>query len=242
MRNKIYAEPPESERKFRRLAKLGQELGVPITETHLEVEVTMPDGRVLKHFKQRSHSYVRNAYNCLFSLMAAKNAGATYGAGLISFKDTSGTIRGNGGGIGFQSGPTVEDIAGGKGFGAPAGVATYGIQVGSNVAAESFEDIALGTLIANGNAAGQLAYAQSEAETMAYVAGTKTLTSTYIRYMNNNSGGDVVVREIALTGVGVNGMITTIDTLFSRDHVADITIPNTGQIKVTYTISLVYPA
>ena len=95
MRDKYYIEPPESERKYRRLAALGRELGVPVPQVFLEMQVTMPDGRVVHHHKQRSHSWVRNAYNMMFSQLAAVDIpDSTYAASKLSIKETDGSIEG----------------------------------------------------------------------------------------------------------------------------------------------------
>ena len=58
------------ERKYRQLKKLGQELRIPIPEAFWELEVRDKDGKVIQRHKQRSHSWVRNAYNFLFSELA----------------------------------------------------------------------------------------------------------------------------------------------------------------------------
>jgi len=73
--------------------------------------------------------------------------------------------------------------------------------------------------------------------------GAKLLKNELVRYFNNNSGGDVNVNEVALVDyVGCRG--SAIDKVFmSRDKLAStVTVPNTGQLKVTYTVQLTYPA
>lgn len=244
MANKIYIEPPESERKYRRLVALGKELGVPVPQVFLEMEVKMPDGRVVHHHRQRSHSWCRNAYNHLFSELAAVDGSDnTYAAGKVSTKSTAGVVCFGAGAIAQQNGFPMGTA--GWGYTAAAGDVTLGIVVGSNVGAENFEDFVLLTPIANGTGAGQLTYVASQVYVVSYVAGTKTLSATLVRFMNNNTVGmtDVTVREVALvngalyTGAGAGKL-----GMQSRDHVADIVIPATGQLKVTYVISLVYPA
>jgi len=81
----------------------------------------------------------------------------------------------------------------------------------------------------------------SEVHSISYA--DTTLTNTLIRYFNNNSGGNVSVNEVALVckyflyGAGLMIM------LLSRDKLgATVTVPDTGQLKVTYTIELAYPA
>ena len=68
------------------------------------------------------------------------------------------------------------------------------------------------------------------------------MSATYVRFMNNNTAGDVLVKEVALYGnIKVNNSSEYVAT--SRDKLgATVTIPATGQLKVTYVVSLVYPA
>jgi len=240
---KLYIEPASSERKYRRLAALGKELGVPVPQAFLEMEVTMPDGRVVHHHRQRSHSWVRNAYNILFSGLAEVNLnaiGAAFGAGSLWVKDTSGVLLSGA----FAAGPQVNvSIAlAGKGYISGAGLVLMGIDVGSGANVESFEDFVLQTPITNGSGAGQLDYAASLAWVVAYDGPSKTMSATFVRFMNNNSVGNVLVNEVVLVAnMYANNALQNLAT--SRDHLgATITIPATGQLKVTYVISLVYPA
>ena len=245
MRGKYYIESPESERKYRRLAALGRELGVPVPQVFLEMEVTMPDGRVMHHHKQRSHSWVRNAYNMLFTELGEvnKNAlGATFGAGQLNTKKTDATVLTDA--LPFAVNVNVSITSGGyAGYLAAAAVDTWGILVGYDVATvESFEDFVLKNPILEGviNDAHHLNYILSLAYVVAYNAPSKTMSAVFARFMNNNSGGAVTVGETGLvlaqsSGAGLH--------LMSRDHLgAAVVIPNTGQLKVTYTISLVFPA
>ena len=146
------------EKKYNQLRKLGQELHIPIPEHFLELEVRDKDGRVIQTIKQRSHSWVRNAYNLLLSGMASKNIDAgvgEYGAGYLSIKDTGGTIkRGALGAMMYGVGFDFEDA--GNTYRAAAAITTFGILVGSDATAESFEDHKLLAQIGEGMAAGQL--------------------------------------------------------------------------------------
>ena len=236
--SRIYVEPPENERKYRKLVALGKELGVPVPQVFLEVEVTK-GGNVIHHHKQRSHSWVRNGYNWLFCQLGCVNAiDNAYAAGKLNYKDTGGTVRF---GVGTTIGNRYDQTTAGSGFTQAAGVATSGIAVGSDVSAESFEDFALVNPIANGTGAGQLSYVASEPYVITYIAGTKTMTVTMARYMNNNSPGNVTVREVALIGAPFQGA-GQYNVVSSRDHIADVVIPASGQLKMTYIMSLVYPA
>jgi len=228
------------EARYEQLRRLGQELHIPIPEAFWELEVRDKDGRVIQSLRQRSHSWVRNAYNHMFSQLAGKNGSdTTFGAGKISIKDTGGTVRYGTAPIGHSS----TDIDGSSyGYRGAAGDDTWGIQVGSGTNAESFEDYQLQAKIANGVGAGQLSYIQQDPHVITYNADTKVLSNTLVRYFNNNSGGSVNVNEVALV---LNQPLSGVTGKWvqSRDKLAaTVTVPNTGQLKVTYTVQLTYPA
>jgi len=233
------------EKEYKQLKKLGQKLHIPIPEAFLELEVRDRDGRVIQKHKQRSHSWVRNAYNMLFGQLAGKDLkDTTFGAGLLSIKDTDGTIRYDGATYFGRKDTTLTNSLDGTslGYKAPAGNDTKGIIVGSGTNAESFEDHTLQTKIANGTGAGQLSYVQSELHVISYDAGTKVLKNSLVRYFNNNSGGDVSVNEVGIVGYG-SVYLTYCSWLMSRDKLATtVTVPNTGQLKVTYIVQLTFPA
>lgn len=238
------------ERDFAELRRISQRLRVPYPEAFLKLEVTYK-GRTRIAYNGRSHSWVRNAYNQMFSQMACKDLDdTTFGAGKLSMKDTGGTVRYGApafvGSVGVSGTNCVSIDAYVTNYTGLINTAnaTYGIVVGSGTDAESFEDIALGTQIANGTAAGQLSHAASDVTTVAYVAGTKTETATLIRYFNNNSGGNVDVNEV---GIYIKAHVVLGDAAYifctSRDKLSStVTIANTGQLKVSYAISLVYPS
>jgi len=114
--------------------------------------------------------------------------------------------------------------------------------VGSGVDAESFEDYSLASQITNGTGAGQLSYVASEPHAISYDPVTRILKNDLVRYFNNNSGGNVSVNEAALHLHTYKGGMWPLG-IVSRDKLAStITIPDTGQLRVTYTIQLTYPA
>lgn len=248
----MYTEPKESERKYQRLAKLGKELGVPVPQCFIETEVTMPDGKVFRN-KTRSHSWKRNMYNFIFCLVANKNpTDVTVGAGLLSFKSSAGAVI-HGSmlpvpGCYYNSTPVfISGDAPGSGadagYNAEAAVDTYGILVGTSDTAETFDDCALITKVAHGNTSGKLAIQATNPHVVAYDSGSKTLSDTLSRFFNNNSGGDITIKEVAIYSIIVNGYNNTPSVLMSRDVlVTPVLVPNTGQLKVSYTNSLVYPA
>jgi len=118
----------------------------------------------------------------------------------------------------------------------------HGILVGSGTNAESFEDFELQTPLAEGTGAGQISHVTSELHSISYAA--LVLKDELIRYFNNNSepAGDRNINEVALVTWGrVDN--TSVFWIQSRDKLAStVTVPVTGQLKVTYTIQLAYPS
>jgi len=230
----------KEERHYKRLRELGQKLGIPIPEAFLTLEVFDKDGKLIQRHHQRSHSWTRNAYNVLFSNLACVNPDDdTFGAGKLSGKDTGGVVKHGDNGAVINT-ASFEGTS--YGYRAAAGEDGWGILVGTGAAVESFEDYVLGDQFTEGTGAGQISHVESEAPDKSY-AGT-TWTHALIRYFNNNTGADRAVNEVALVlkyivfGTGVVAII-----LMSRDKLAStVTVPDTGQLKVTYTIQLTYPS
>lgn len=252
----------KEEQQYERLRKLGQELHIPIPEAFWTLEAFDKEGHPIcpkcsfpaikgirlcpncgaeiRHH-QRSHSWVRNAYNHMFTELAAKDADdGTFGAGKLSIKDTAGAIKSGDCPVCISPATSVDGTA--SGYRAAAGDNTRGIVVGSGTNAENFEDYALQTQVAEGAGAGQLNHAQSEAHSITYTPATKVLENELVRYFNNNSGGDIGVNEVALYAHGrVAGAAP--DWLQARDKLpSTVTVPDTGQLKVTYTVQLTFPA
>jgi len=231
---------PKEERQWQQIKRLGLKLRVPIPEVFLGLEVRDGKGQVIHKHKQRSHTWNRNAYNWLLSQLGAINGdGVAWGAGNINMKDVGATLRIGAFACGVDAGGSAE--AGNAGYMGNAANDALGIVVGSGVGAEDFEDWVLGTQILEGAAGGQLNHVLSETPVDTYVGGTKTWTVVYIRYLNNNSGGNIDVNEVAIYG-RVLAANTALGKMVTRDKLAStVTVPDTGQLKVTYTISLVFP-
>lgn len=232
----------EEEQRYKRLKKLAQELHIPTPEAFLTLEVFDREGKLIQKHRQRSHSWTRNAYNMMFSQMAGKDASdATFEAGKLSAKNSAGTIKNGAFPMGQYHSGSVDGTT--YGFRAGAGIDIQGILVGSGVDAESFESYFLATQLDEGTGAGQISHVASEAHSIAWNGGTRVLKNDLIRYFNNNSApaGDRTVNEVALVGtiyVANSGN----QIMVSRDKLASpVTVPNTGQLKVTYTIQLTYP-
>jgi len=232
----------DEEALYNQLKRLGRRLHIPTVETFWEVEVLDQNGKVVQRFRQRSHSWVRNAYNLIFATLAGKDlSDNTFGAGKLNLKDTSNVVR-------YGTANTCcyyfnSSDAAGWGYRGVAGSHAYGILVGRGTNPEDFESYYLHVAIANGTGAGQLSYVQSEPHVITWIAGTLTLKNDLVRYFNNNSGADIDVTEVALVRHEYMPRSST-DAYYmmARDLLAStVTVPNTGQLKVTYTIQLVYP-
>jgi len=233
----------EEEKLYEELRRLGQRLHIPAPEAFWELEVTDRDGKIIQHLKQRSHSWVRNAYNMMFCYLAGKDlSNGSFGAGYLSLKDTGGAVQYGSGPVCLSQNPSVDSTS--MGYRGPAGNDAYGILVGSGTNPEDFESYALHVRIANGTGAGQLTYVQSEGHAVTWNPGMLTMKNDLARYFNNNSGADVSVDEVALALRGYRpGSSVPYHYITTRDLlVATVTVPNTGQLKVTYTVQLTYPA
>jgi len=245
----INEHPEKTEERYQRFRDDGQKLGIPVFETWLGLKVIDHDGKVVEERKQRSHSFTRNYYNRIFRAGAAKNlSDATFGAGSLSMKSVGGTITSTADARGFHYTANLDERSDSSsytkaGLLSTAGLTQKGIVVGTGVLAESFEHYAMATLITNGSGSGSLDYSQSELHSIAYNTTTKTLTDTLVRDMNNNSGATITVNEIGMKGLEFAVSSASYQHfMYIRDKLASgIAVPDSGQLRVTYTISLVYP-
>jgi len=232
----------DEEALYGELKRLGQKLHIPTVETFWEFEIRNRNGEIVEQLKQRSHSWVRNAYNLIFTTLAGKDLDDnTFGPGKLSLKDTSNVVM-------YGDANTCCYIhqssdAAGWGYRGLAGSHVFGILVGNGINPESFDSYNLHTRISNGTGPGQLSHVQGEPNSITWIAGTLTLKNDIVRYFNNNSGADIDVTEVALVRHEFRPKSST-DTYYmmARDLLAStVTVPDTGQLKVTYTIQLTYP-
>lgn len=231
---------PEAD--YLELERLSKKLGIPVPMMHIKVEATNPDGSAGEKYEGRSRTFNRNFWNAVFTQYSgvAVSSG-TFGAGVLSVKNTSGTTKTIGGRYLDNPNPTLNGADAGGIVVGGLGLAT-GIVVGTGSTAESFENNTLVTLVAHGTGAGQLSYAAQVSPTPSYVAGTKTWTSLYTRIFNNNSGGTIIVAETGIyysfTVVGSTATVMAERTLLG----ATVSVLNAGQLTITYTITLTFPA
>lgn len=226
---------------YEAFSKLGAALSLPCPQAHVSLESRDANGNLVDLYEARSRTLNRNYWNWLFKgfggFIATTAGGAnamasdtTYGAGHLTNKTTAAAVT-NTNSTTFQCSPvgSVTAIAN----------TSSGIVVGTGTAAESFEDVALGALIATGNASGQLAYQAQALATPTYNAGSLTWTWTAVRIMNNNSGGTIVIGEMAYYFTQGGGGVY----MLMRDKLTPtVSVLNAGQATATYTFTLVFPA
>ena len=210
---------------------------IPFLKAYIGIEVRDSKGQIIHSREQEAHSWVRNFYNWIFTQAASAAGTIASGLGITT--------------LGGGSQGTYEDrccwrlsqVDVGYGYNAGPGVDTLGIVVGVGTAEESLEDYALDDKIANGEDPGQLSYTQSSSEV--FTVGT-TKRCQWVRYFNNNSGSPVTVNEVGIytkIQYATAGSGWTMDIMVCRDMISPgVEVPDTGQLKVTYTIELVYPA
>jgi len=231
---------PESD--YLELQRLGKKLGIPVVQQFIKLESLAPDGSLHAAYEDRSRTLNRNYWNWFYKQFGgfitstsgpattlAMASDTTFGAGHLTNKNTAGTVA-NTSATTFGGGPAAMGSA---------GSVAAGLVAGTGVAAESFEDVALGALIAHGNGAGQLAYQAMTLGTPAYNAGTLTWTWACSRVLNNNSGGTIVVGETGLYAFNGNGNTYMI----ARDLLSPaVSVLNAGQLTITVTQTLTFPA
>lgn len=233
----------KEERKFEELRRITRLLHIPMPEAFWTLEVFDKDGKLLQRYHTRSHSWTRNAYNMIFIHLAGKEGDdGTYEAGKLSYKETDATII-SGNAPGWVS--AADAIDGNTlGYRAPGGEDLWGIIVGSGVNVESFEDFTLQTQMGEGTGAGEISHVASEVHAISYAG--LVLKNELIRYFNNNSApaGDRGINEVGLVWNGDNMSGQPLKYFLTvRDKLGStVTVPNTGQCKVTYTIQLTYPS
>ena len=229
--------------------ELARILHVPILKAFIGLEVRDARGRVIHSQRQQARSWNRNFYNMLFTqgaavagdsardLQVVGTGGTTYSSNHSSH--STATTYG-----GTNYGLYCEHASYYGGFHAPIGESGYGIVVGTGTNEEAFDydtpqGYQLQSRIDNGNGAGQLAYQASSSPAVSTIGTTKR--AVHERILNNNSGGDITVNEVAWYARACVGGDRYRVWMPCRDRLAaGVTVPDTGQLRVTYTIELTY--
>lgn len=216
---------------------------MPPAKIELQLDVFGADGEHKKEIKQLSKSWNRNFYNWMFSQMTGVpsriNSETTYKAGSLALMDASGSETSSlySSICAYKSSSSSTIGCDLTSYIGSSGKSDQGIVIGTGTEAESFEGYTLGTLIANGTGSGQMSYAAQEATTMSYDSGTKVMIATLIRYFNNNSGGVINVSEVGWY------VYYRPSIMVSRDlQSPTVAVADADQLKVTYTISVTFPA
>lgn len=231
---------PESD--YEEFARLGAKLGLPCPQAHLSLKSLDSQGNLVDEYADRSRTPNRNYWNWLFRVFGALHcfggstgnnaftSDATFGAGHMTVKTTAGVVQ--------NTNVTTTGAPGGI---TDTGLSSLGVVCGTGTAAESFEDVALGARIANGTSAGQLSHVAMTQQTPTYNAGTLTWTALVIRIFNNNTAGTIVVGETGIycTTGGNTGLVF----MLMRDKLGStVDVLAGGQLTVTYTFTLTFPA
>lgn len=233
---------PIEEEKFKRLRENCRELGVIApAEVFIGLKVHDKLGALTFDDIQRGHSWTRNYYNFIFGVSADMVGGGSnnFGVGYLSSKGTAGTIYYS---ASYAIQRTSYSVANG-GFQGAATNATYGILVGTGDTAFDKNQYVLVTPIAHGVTAGTLSYAVSTVPSSSYNAETDTWTGTLARVFNNNSGGEIVVKETGLVWYGYFVGSSTNQFLMERSVLSPtVAVANGAQLTVTYTITMDFSA
>jgi len=220
--------PIKTEDKYLEFEKLSRILQIPVPLAYIGVEVKDKDGNITECYQDRSHSWNRNFYNILycFACYMASTDTSTFGAGHLNIKRYTGGIS------------NINNFSPEQILTAGIGNDDEGILIGTGNTAEDFEGYGLAAKIIHGTGAGQMSYQASPAGVPTYTSGTKTWDTVFERIFNNNSGGSIVVAEAALCAQGYS-----VEVMLSRDILSSaVTVADAGQLKITYTISMAFPA
>jgi hypothetical protein len=197
----------------------------PPPKTVVDMEVRDAGGVLVDGFTMKSNSWVRNAYNWNDIALGSYSIGSAYEAGSLKGKRTNGTL------ITFDP---LNQSSWGDDFG---GSVDRGVVIGTGTTAESFEHFALSAVVPAGNASGQMAYNAMTYYEPTYDSGDKKWQQKRERVFNNNSGASITVNE-----VGMIMQHQSYPVLMSRDLLSEgVTVPNGGQLTVTYTIEMTFP-
>lgn len=234
---------PEAD--YLEIERLGAKLGIPVPIMFIEVESKNSNGETVYKNRDRSRTFNRNFWNMVFTRLSGGpvQSSGPFGAGSLSVLDVTNTTnqldaasyQTNGLANPFNV-PDFNIISNSVNL-------TNGIFVGSGLAAESFNDHNLNALITNGAGAGQLNFVPMVNTVPSYNAVTKEWSAPNARVFNNNTALTITVTETALFGFFnfTNGNGSR--TMFERTLlVAPVPILPGGQLTVTYTMTLTFPA
>jgi hypothetical protein len=172
----------------------------------------------------KSESYVQQFMQLLYAQFVLASAVDDP----VSIRDTGNTLRNVGPVVyGLANAGFIFDVLAG------AGVATYGIAVGTGNTAPVITNYVLETPIAHGVGAGQLQYSAVTFGAPSADATTSQLTIT--RNFANGSGGAITVNEVVLYCRAVDDVPAARYFMLIRDVIAGgVAVPNGQTLTVNY--------
>jgi hypothetical protein len=215
------------EEHYEKLSRLATLVGLPVPMVHLGISCRDANGTATTDYRTRSRTYNRNFWNIMLANMINQPTVTTdFGAGYLSVKNNLEAL--------LEVTPPLSFIVEG-----PDDTAR-GIVVGTGTAAESYEGFELDTIVEHGTSTGQLSYQAQTDTAVAYTAGTKVWTITMVRVIDNLSGAPILVTETGIYTLATN---TPANVMIMRDLVGTpIPVANNGDVTVTYTFTLTFPA
>jgi hypothetical protein len=216
---------PESH--YQEIEELSRSLGIPVPMAFVTVETFLPDGSPDYKHHDRSRTWNRNFWNLMLCTIASQDTIDTnFGAGYLSLKDLTGNMD-------VLTPPYGFSIAN-------TSTSTTGIVVGTGAGAEDFEGNTM-AIVENGTGVGQMQYGSVSGPVVTYTSGTKTWTAASARTMTTNTGSSITVTETGLVTLATNNPASM---LICRDLLGTPVLVGAGggQIVVTYTLSLIFPA
>lgn len=223
------------------------QLHIPHCEVWLTLEFFDEQGNLTKKRRQRAKSWVKNAYTAACISMMDTLRSTSCSAGTTGLNATSGGCISNENNFwsmlprGNQLSTNTGDNCTLRGATAEA---TRGIVIGRGTTAESFTQFSLATALAHGYGTNQACFQLQDQYTVSYNAGTKTMTAKHSRVYNNNSDSDITLTETGLYGTSfAASAYSRASYMTCRDLLSPAeTFKDKAQLRVTYEISLAYPA
>ena len=189
-------------------------------------------------------SPLRNFYNYLFVQFASVNGSdnTTFGDGYLNWKDTSGNIDAecDSYGAGFETNQDLDvNYSNCYGFSSIAADTGGGGRVGTGNTAVSFDDFELASIIVNGTGAGQMSY-QPTITPVVRSWSDPVMTIQHSRFVLNESGGSITVKEVGLIG-GLYVGVTKGRYLVLRDVISDVVVADAESIRTVHQLQVTYP-
>jgi len=198
---------------------------------YYEVILKDRDGKVVKRFKRKSESWLRG-FIALFRGYIMQRYGAN--VTIVNITDETGSARG----LPYPYIPTNYITYAYPCANGDLGDVSQGIVVGSSDTPNTINTYALGSKISHGTGSGQLVYNPMTFEDVVNPSGT-ILQFRMTRVFTNNSGADVIVKEMGLLIKTMDNTGSARSVLFARDVLTTpITIPDGYSLTLRYIVKI----